>query len=92
MARFLVEVAHEAEEMACAKAVKILLTTGSHFLTNADWGCSDGDHKGWITLEAESKEEARSILPVAYRSMAKIVKLNKFSLQEIDDILGHHRR
>jgi hypothetical protein len=91
MAKYLIEVPHEAEQMACAKAVKVLMTTGSHFLTNADWGCSDGVHKGWITLDLGSKEEALSILPVAYRSQARIVKLNKFSMKEIDDILGHHR-
>ncbi|HTN43077.1 MAG TPA: hypothetical protein VMN77_04690 [Nitrospiria bacterium] len=92
MAKYLIEVPHEAEPVACAKAVKVLLETGSHFLTNADWGCWDGEHKAWITLEMGSKDEARSILPVAYRSQAKIVQLNKFTLQEIDEFLSHHRR
>lgn len=90
MAKFLIEVPHEAEKIACARAVRLLLTTGSHFLTHADWGCEDGEHKGWITVEVESKEEARAILPPAYRSQAKIVKLNKFILEEIDEILSHH--
>jgi hypothetical protein len=91
MEKYFIEVPHEAEQVACAKAVKVLLTTGSHFLTNADWGCFDGEHKAWITVEAGSKEEARSILPVPYRSQAKIVKLNKWTLQEIDGFLSHHR-
>jgi hypothetical protein len=42
-------------------------------------------------MEAGSKEEARSILPVPYRSQAKIVQLNKFSLKEINEFLSHHR-
>ena len=91
MERFFIEVPHEAEKVACARAVQILLSTGSHYLTHADWGCLDGEHKGWIIVEVESKEEARSILPVAYRSKAKIVKLNKFSLKEIDELLRHHQ-
>jgi hypothetical protein len=91
MARFLIEVPHEAETVACAKAVKVLLTTGSHYLTHADWGCSDGVHVGWLTLDVGSKEEALSILPVAYRSQARIVKLNKFTLQEVDDLLNYHK-
>jgi hypothetical protein len=91
MAKFFIEVPHEAEAVACAKAVRVLLATGSHFLTNADWGCYDGEHKAWINLEVGSKEEARSILPVPYRSQAKIVQLNKFTLEEIDEFLGHHR-
>ena len=91
MERFLIEVSHEDEKVACANAIRILLTTGSHFLTHTDWGCMDGDHTGRIVVEVESKEQARSILPPAYRSRAKIVKLNKFTLEEIDEILSHHQ-
>ena len=90
MARFLIEVPHEAEKVECARAIQILLSTGSHFLTHAEWGCLDGVHKGWIIMELESKQEARSILPPAYRSQAKIVELNKFTMEEIEEILRHH--
>jgi len=91
MSRFLIEVPHEAEKLACARAVRILLTTGSHFLTHADFGCLDGEHKAWIIAEAESKEELRSIVPPTYRSQAKIVKLNKFALEEIEQLLRQHK-
>ena len=90
MARFLIEVPHEAEKVECARAIQILLSTGSHFLTHAEWGCLDGVHKGWIIMELESKQEARSILPPAYRSQATIVELNKFTMEEIEEILRHH--
>jgi hypothetical protein len=91
MEKFLIEVPHEAEKMACARAARILLTTGSHYLTNADFGCSDGVHKSWIIAELGSKEEARGILPPAYRSQARIVKLNKFSVKDLDELLGQHK-
>jgi len=91
MARFLIEVAHTAEAKECALAVKVLLSSGSHYLTNAEFGCLDGEHKAWIIIEAESKEEAQFILPAAYRSKARIVKLNKFSLKEIDEFLAKHQ-
>ena len=90
MARYIIEVSHEADEKACAVAVEILLRTGSHYLTNAEWGCMDGDHRGWIIVEADSREEARSVLPPLYRPQARIVKLNRFSLDEIDEIIRHH--
>ncbi len=90
MARFLIEVAHEAEHEACLRAVRILLTSGSHFLTHSDFGCLDGEHKGWLIVEVESKEEARSILPPVFRSQANIVKLNKFTIEEIDELSRHH--
>ncbi len=46
MARFLIEVTHDAEQVACARAVDAFFKTGSHFFTHADWGCMDGEHKG----------------------------------------------
>jgi hypothetical protein len=41
MARFLIEVPHEEEVVACARVVEIFLKTGSHFVTHTDWGCMD---------------------------------------------------
>src|SRR5260221_2530586 len=89
-ARFLIEVPHEPTTVACARAVETLLTAGSHFLTHADWGCKDGEHKAWIIVEVASKDAARAIVPPAFRSEAKIVQLNAFSLPEIEDILRQH--
>lgn len=92
MERFFIEVPHEAEPVACARVVQAFLQSGSHFLTNADWGCKDGVHKGWIMVEAENKEAARAVLPPAFRNDATIVGLNKFSMEEIDDILSYHQK
>jgi hypothetical protein len=92
MARFFIEVPHEEEEVACARVVEIFLKSGSHFVTHADWGCMDGEHKAWIIAEVDSKEEARFILPPLFRAQAKIVQLNKFSMEQIDAILSHHRQ
>lgn len=90
MPRFLIETAHEEETVACAKAVQLLMTTGSHFLTHADWGCTDGVHKGWVIVEVDSKDEARRILPPRYRDQAHIVQLNKFGMEELDELIRHH--
>ena len=91
MARFLIEVPHDSERLACARVVEVFLKTGSHFLTHADWGCRDGEHKAWIIADVNSHAEARSILPPAMRPEARIVRLNSFSTQEIDDILAQHQ-
>ena len=90
MARFLIEVPHEAKARECALAVKVLLRSGSHYLTNAEFGCLDGEHKAWIIIEVDSKEQAKSVLPPVYRPRAKVVQLNKFSLDEIEQLLQHH--
>ncbi len=87
MAKFLIEVPHEEEEVECARVVEVFLKTGSHYLTNADWGCEDGEHKAWLVVDVESKAEALQILPPAFRSQAKIVTLSKFTMKDIEDVL-----
>jgi hypothetical protein len=89
-ARFLIEVPHESSQTACARAVETLLTSGSHFLTHADWGCKDGVHKAWAIVEVENKDAARAIVPAAFRSMATIIQLNSFSLEEVESLLRRH--
>jgi hypothetical protein len=90
MARFLIEVPHESEVVACARAVKVLLQSGSHFLTHADFGCRDGVHKAWIIVDLDSKDEARQIVPPAYRQQATVVQLGKFGLGELDELIKRH--
>ena len=90
MPRFYIEIPHEAEKVACLRAVKVLQETGSHFLTHADYGCKDGDHAARIVVEVDSKNEALMIVPSAYRPKAKVVQLNSFSVEEIDELLRHH--
>ncbi len=90
MAKFLIEVPHEPEAKACLEAVRILLETGSHYLTHADFGCFDGVHKAWIIMDVDTRDEARNVLPPLYRPRANIVKLNKFTLDEVDQLIRQH--
>jgi hypothetical protein len=90
MPRFLIEVPHEPETLACARVVQVFLATGSHFLTHADWGCKDGKHSAWIIVDVDSKEEARAILPPAFRADARIIGLNYFTMEQIDEIIRLH--
>ncbi len=90
MPRYLIEVEHESDAVACLRAIQIFLQTGSHFLTNADWGCMDGEHRCWMVIEAESKEEARFFLPPAFRPQARLIRLDKFRLEEVNEMLDQH--
>lgn len=92
MPKYLIEVPHDENEEACAHVVECFLNFGSHFVVNADWGCMDGVHKAWITIETDNKGQARDILPPAHRAQAKIIQLNKFSMKDIEDILECHRK
>jgi hypothetical protein len=92
MARYLIEVPHEANRVACGQAVQVFLGTGSHFMTHADFGCADGEHKAWLTVEVATREEALRILPPALRVRARVVRLSKFSLTHFGEMLREHRR
>jgi hypothetical protein len=50
----------------------------------------DNDHRAWIVVEADSKEEARNLVPAIYRTRATVTGLNKFSLEEIDALIKQH--
>jgi hypothetical protein len=90
MARFLVEVPHDEGMVPCARVVDIFFKTGSHFLTNADWGCKDGVHKSWFIADVDRRDDARDIVPPPLRSGAKVVALNTFAIAEIEHILNQY--
>ncbi len=91
MSRFFVEVSHASDEIECARVIQTFLKTGSHYLSRAEWGCMDGEHKAWIILDADNKEEARRVLPPVFRPTAKIVSLTRFTLNDIENILNRHQ-
>ena len=90
MAKFFIEVPHDSDVVECSKAVQALLSTGSHFVTNAEWGCFDGVHAAWMFVEVDNKAEALSIIPPAFRARSRVVALNRFSLPKIEAFLAHH--
>lgn len=90
MPKYLIEIPHRSEKLECLRAQEILLSSGSHFLTNAEFGCLDGEHKAWFFMEVENKEEALRIVPPAYRKDTKIWQVSKFKLSEIEELLKHH--
>jgi len=91
MNKFLIEVPHGADKKSCDQAIQIFLHTGSHFLTHADWGCLDGEHKAWLMVEVENKDEAKLILPSLFRSSAKITQLTTFTGKDILEPEKYHQ-
>jgi hypothetical protein len=79
MKRFLVISHHTAED--CVMAVKATLAIG--YLTHFDWGCKDGVHTGWATLEAEDKAQAMMSVPTFLRNKAQVVRVLKFDPEKV---------
>lgn len=91
MPRFLIEVSHENTQQACDRAVEVFMATGSHFVTNAEWGCHDNEHKAWILVDLDSKQEALSLLPPAFRAVAKVTKVERFTSGDLTSAAKGHR-
>ena len=92
MPKYLIEVSHKNSKKACDTVVSVFQSTGSHFLTNANFGCHDDVHKAWIIAEVDTKVEARRIVPPAFRDDAKVVKVDKLAMEKIDDYKKMHKK
>ena len=88
MPRYLIELTHEDEHIACIKALRAIDQYGSHFVTHADWGCKDGTHSGWLIADLESREAAMRMVPPEFRDHAHIVLLNRFDRKEITSMIA----
>ena len=80
MDRYLVISPHTTGD--CANTLKQVLAAG--YITHFEWGCKDGEHIGWVILEAESAKEAVMVVPSFQRATAKAIRLNKFSPEEVE--------
>jgi len=87
MPRYLIELTHGDEYVACVKALRAIERLGSHFVTHADWGCRDGTHAGWLIAELDSRDEALQMVPPELRHDARVVELNKFTREQIASLI-----
>lgn len=79
--RFLIISPHTPDQ--CLKALDEVEAKSPKLLAKMDWGCMAGDHTGYVEVQAANEEAARDMLPENARSAAKIVKLNKFTAEQI---------
>jgi hypothetical protein len=48
---------------------------GSHYMTRAEWGCLDDDHRSWAIVEAMDDAQAHFMVPPVLRPNAKVIRL-----------------
>jgi hypothetical protein len=85
--KFLIEFQHSNEYEGCVRALDAITKYGSHLMTNADWGCEDGVHTGWLIADLGSREEALQLVPPQYRADTRIVQLRKWSRDQIEEMM-----
>lgn len=85
---FMIEIPHTKEQ--CMQMLDEIKGQTPEMLNKMEWGCMDNNHIGYAVVEATNKDEALKMLPVQERKMAKITKLDKFSVQQIEDLHKEH--
>ena len=85
MEKFLIEIKNGGDKVSCLRAIQSFLSSRTHYVTGADWGCIEGENKAWLIIKTENREDALRIVPAAYRQYAKITRLHKFTGKEIDE-------
>ena len=79
---------HSDEHTACVRALRAIEQYGSHFVTQANWGCKAGIHCGWLIVEVDNDKEAMQLVPPELRGEARIVALNQFTKEDIADLIS----
>jgi hypothetical protein len=91
MANYLIEIPHSGSAFECKQVIKLFVTSGSHLLANAHWGCKDGVHKAWFIGDFESKAEALQIVPAYLKRNTSIIELVKFNKDDIAKFAEHDK-
>jgi len=83
MPTYLIEIPHSENETECKQIIRLFVESGSHLLSNADWGCKDGVHKSWFISDFDNKEQALQIVPPLLRHNTSIIEVMKFTKEDM---------
>ena len=84
MDRYLIISPHTQKD--CVKALKNIESASG--ITRWDFGCKDGEHTGWVIVEAESKEQAMLAVPAIERPHARAIKVVRFAPSDVKAMHG----
>jgi hypothetical protein len=81
--RFLIITTHTPEQ--CLKSLDEFAAKSPDLLKKIDWGCKVGDHSGYVVVKAADETAARNLLPAEQRKTARVIQLNKFTVEQIKE-------
>lgn len=88
MAKFMIEMPHTKEQ--CMSMMGKMAMEDAPLLKEAWWGCMDGNHTGWVMVDAASKDEAAMKVPEQMRGEAKVTEIMQFSAEELKEKMMSH--
>jgi hypothetical protein len=80
--QYVIEAPHT--EQNCVRTLKYIAAYSAHILNRSWFGCMDGVHVGWVTVEADSKPEALNVIPPPERRDARVTEVRRFTREELD--------
>lgn len=92
MEKYLIEIRHGGDSASCLESIQSFLSSRSHYVTSVEWGCPEGENKAWLIIKTGNSSDALRIIPAAYRQQAKITRLHKFTIKELDRAFIHHNQ
>lgn len=84
--RYLIMTSHTPEK--CLADLDAVAGSKPEMLDRIEWGCKGGDHTGYVIVEAPNEQAARQMLPAPMQATARVIKLHRFSA---DDIRSLHQ-
>jgi len=81
---YFVQVPHTKEQ--CMKSLESMKSKGDAVLSQFEYGCMSGDHTAYGFLKGSSEANIKQMLPTTELANAKIVKVKKFTVAEIESL------
>ncbi|RJQ52087.1 MAG: hypothetical protein C4521_11140 [Actinobacteria bacterium] len=81
MPTFMIELSHTPQE--CQQTMENVAKDLTRLSKEAVWGCEAGSHTMWAQVEAESADQARSMLPFDLREQARVTPVQRMTGDEL---------
>ena len=88
---YFVQIPHTQEQ--CLNSLDNMKSKGGDaLLSKFEYGCMDGDHTAYAFLMGTSPDEIKKTLPEAEQKAAKITKVNKVTVADIEKYHKDHKK
>ncbi|MBN2364847.1 MAG: hypothetical protein JXL67_01675 [Calditrichaeota bacterium] len=82
--KYMVVLSHTPQE--CLTQLDRINAKGADVLNKFDWGCKSGVHTGYALIKSQNESEVINMLPSDEKKQAEIVKVDKFTPEELEKI------
>ena len=85
---YFVQTTHTPEQ--CLNTLTDMKTKGDAFLAKFEFVCMSGNHTAYAFLQGSSEESVKQMLPKEIQANAKILKVDKFTAAQIENLHKEH--